>query len=142
MKKHIFYLFALLCATLAGANTAHAQVVGQIVATVPFPFNAGTAQYPAGSYTFQVVNGSNLDLMQMRTTNGKTAALFEIRNAEAKDTPQSTKLIFNHVGDRYFLARMFDEGEKSGTALIDGGKKFDEKVIAEQTSVPATHSGN
>jgi hypothetical protein len=142
MKKHIIYLFALLCATLAGANTAHAQVVGRIVATVPFPFNAGTAQYPAGSYTFQVVDGSNLDLMQMTTPDGRTAALFEIRDAEAKDTPQSTKLIFNHVDGHYFLARMFDEGEKSGTALIAGGKKFDQKMAAEETSVPATHSGN
>jgi hypothetical protein len=142
MKKHIIYLFALLCATLAGANTAHAQVVGRIVATVPFPFTAGTAQYPAGSYTFQVVDGSNLDLMQMRTADGKTAALFEIRNAEAKYTPQSTKLVFNHVDGRYFLARMFDEGEKSGNALIDSGKKFDAKMVANQTSVPAIHSGN
>ena len=138
------YLIVVLALLLTG-GIAHAQIIGHIEADIPFPFHAGAAKFPAGKYTIRVEDGSDLSTMEIQSADGKSSALFEVRSAQAQKSPQSTELIFNHYGNRYFLARIFDEGEKAGSAVVDSGysKKYGASLEAGETEhVSGRHSGS
>ena len=126
MKKHQLHLLSLVGIALAGSISSHAQVIGQLEANIPFQFHAGMAKFPAGKYILRVEQGSDLTTMEIQSVDGHSAALFEIRDAQAPASPKATELIFDHVGNRYFLAKIFDEGDKTGSAVVDTGyaKKY------------------
>lgn len=125
MKKHQLQLLSIVAIALAGGISAHAQLIDQIQANIPFQFHAGMAKFPPGKYTLRVEEGSDLSTMEIQSEDGHSA-LFGIRDAQASGTPKATELIFDHVGNRYFLAKIFDQGDKSGSAVIDTGyaKKY------------------
>jgi hypothetical protein len=126
MKKPQLHLLSIVGIALAGGISAHAQLLGQIEANIPFQFHAGMAKFPPGKYILRVEQGSDLSTMEIQSADGHSAALFEIRDAQAPASPKTTELIFDHVGSRYFLAKIFDGGDKSGSTVVDTGyaKKY------------------
>lgn len=101
--------------------------------------------FPAGKYKIRVDDGSDLKTMEIQSADGKSSALFEVRSAQAQNNPQSTELIFNHYGNRYFLAKIFDEGARAGSAVVDSGysKKYGASLEAGETEhVAGRHSGS
>src|ERR1700733_8783715 len=112
MKKYQLYLLTIVAIALAAGIGAQAQIIGQIEANIPFQFHAGGAKFPAGKYVLRVKEGSDLGTMEIQSYDGHSSALFEIRDAQAATSPQKTELVFKHVGNRYFLSRIFDEGNK------------------------------
>src|SRR5580692_2058843 len=104
----------VVSALLLTRGIAHAQIIGQIVADIPFPFHAGAAKFPAGKYKIRVDDGSDLKTMEIQSADGKSSALFEVRSAQAQNNPQSTELIFNHYGNRYFLVLRCDPDLRKG----------------------------
>jgi hypothetical protein len=51
-------------------------------------------------------------------------------------------LIFNKYGNRYFLAKLFDEGEPDGSKVVES--RYEKRIgqVAEaQEHVPANHRG-
>jgi hypothetical protein len=126
MKKHQLSLLSIVSIALAGGISAHAQLIGQIEANIPFQFHAGMAKFPPGKYILRVEQDSGLRTMEIQSEDGHSAALFEIRDAQAPAPPKATELIFDHVGSRYFLAKIFDEGDKFGSTVVDSGyaKKY------------------
>ena len=144
MKKLLLFP-ALVLSLLLSGGIAHAQITGQLDADIPFQFHAGHAKFPAGHYVIRMVDETDLSTMEIQSADGKYSALFEVRRAQAPRTPRTGELIFNHVGDRYFLARLFDDGEKSGSAVVDTGysKKYGAGLEAgEQKHVPINHAGS
>ena len=144
MKKP-FSLPALLLSLLLSSAIAHAQIVGQIEADIPFAFHAGATKFPAGSYILRMKDDSNLSVMEIQSADGKYSALFEVRDAQARHAPRTGELIFNHVGDRYFLARIFDDSDKDGGAVVDVGysKQYGAGLEGgEQEHLPIHHSGS
>jgi hypothetical protein len=121
MKKHQLPLLSIVAIALAAGTSAHAQLIGQVEANIPFQFHAGMAKLPPGKYILRVEQGSDLGTMEIQSEDGHSAALFEIRDAHTSASPKTTELIFDHVGSRYFLAKIFDEGDKSGSAVVDTG---------------------
>lgn len=134
----------VLSMLLSGAP-APAQVIGRLQADVPFPFHAGLAKFPAGRYVFHMEEGSDLTTMEIESADGTHSALLEVRDAQAPRPPQHGELIFNHVGGRYFLAKLFDDGVKNGEAVVDTGysKKYGAGLTSgEQKRVPIVHSAS
>ena len=125
------------------AGKAHAQIVGDLDVDIPFQFHAGNARLPAGKYRIHVLDGSDLTVMEITSADGSTSALFEVQDAEANATPAKSELIFNKYGNRYFLAKLFDEGNPSGSAVDESRyEKTVSKAAAEaQAHVPAHHKG-
>ena len=113
MKKYQLHLLSIVAIALAAGISAHAQIIGQIEANIPFQFHAGNAKFPAGKYILRVEQGSDLGTMEIQSYDGHSSALFEIRDAQAPTSPKKTELIFNHVGNRYFLSKIFDQEEQS-----------------------------
>jgi hypothetical protein len=140
--RQLLSLFAgLVFALTVHPGTAHAQIIGEVEADIPFQFHVGNARLPAGKYVIHVLDNSDQSVMEISSPNGSTSALFEVRQAEANSAPTKTELIFNKYGNRYFLAKLFDEGNPSGSAVDKS--RYEEKVgqaaMEAQTHVPAHH---
>src|ERR687891_1860516 len=102
MKRHINILLAII--VLAGAFTASAQAQtagAQIaIANIPFSFNVGNKNLPAGKYTISVLNpSSDRKVLQIRSTNGRASAMVQT-NSVIGNTPDDAKLVFQLYGDR------------------------------------------
>jgi hypothetical protein len=145
VMKRFLVLSAVFLSVVLTSGIAHTQIIGQIDADIAFPFHAGLAKFPAGKYIILMQDDSSLSTLEIQSADGKHSALIEVRDAQASGTPQTTELIFNHVDDRYFLAKIFDEGEKLGSAVVDSGysKKYGAGLeTGEQKHVPAHHAGS
>ena len=105
----------------------------------------GGTKFPPGKYVIHVLNGSDLTLMEIQSADGRTSALFEVREAQDSTSPKNSELVFNHYGSRYFLSKLFDEGEKVGSAVVESGysKQYASGGASDgEKDVPASHPGN
>ena len=142
--RHLLSLFAALAFTLSlSATTAHAQIIGDLQVNIPFQFYAGDAKLPPGKYTIHTVDSTDLTVMEISSADGSASALFVVRDAEANSTPAKSELIFNKYGNRYFLAKLFDEGNPNGSSVEESRyeKKVGQATSEAQAHVPALHRG-
>jgi hypothetical protein len=139
---HLPLLFiALFFALTIYPTNAHAQIIGEMEANIPFQFYAGHTKLPAGEYRIQVVNNSDLGVMEIGRVDGSASALFQIQDAETNSEPAQSELIFNKYGDRYFLTQLFDEGNPSGSKVVESRyeKNLSQGTLEAQRHVPARH---
>jgi hypothetical protein len=146
MKQRVLCLSAFIGVVL-GMSTigAQGQIIGQLEADIPFTFHAGGAKLPPGKYTIHVLDNTDLRQMEIQSADGRTSALFEVREAQDSTAPKKSELVFNHYGDRYFLSKLFDEGEKVGSAVVESGyaKQYASGGASdEEKDVPASHRGS
>jgi hypothetical protein len=146
MKQRVLCLLGLIGVVLGMSTTsAQGQIIGQLEATIPFTFHAGGAKLPPGKYQIHVLEGSDLTLMEIQSADGRTSSLFEVREAQDSTRPKQSVLIFNHYANRYFLSKLFDSGEKVGSAVVESGyaKKYAPGGLSDgEKEVPATRAGN
>lgn len=145
MKKYLISGLAILC-LLAGSGvvTTSAQIDGDntIEAAIPYAFVVGNQTLPAGKYTIKVADDNNLNLFVVRSTDGRTAEFFQTHDVQANQTPRQTELVFNKIGDTYFLSQIWLTGSKLGVDLEKS--KAEQKLEAggmtsERHSVMANH---
>jgi hypothetical protein len=111
-------LLAGLVLTLTiGASKANAQIVDGLKANIPFEFHVGDTTFSAGQYRIHMVEDSNLMVMEISREDGSGSTLFQVEQADAKSTPERSELIFHKYGNEYFLAKLFEEGERSGSGV-------------------------
>jgi hypothetical protein len=145
MKKYLVSMLAILCFLAgSGVGTSSAQIdSGETIdATIPFTFVVGNQTLPAGKYTIKVSDDSNLNLLVVRSTDGRAAAFFETQDVQANETPRQTELVFNKIGDSYFLSQIWLAGSQLGANLKKS--KAEQKLEAggmtsERHSVAANH---
>jgi hypothetical protein len=118
MKKLFLTVMTLFLFTGIGAISASAQVVDIIDATIPFDFTVNDTAFPAGEYSIKRVNSNHQRTMILRDGEGRNLIFFLTNEAIAHGTPDDTELIFNVVGNRYFLSKIFEEGNSRGVALV------------------------
>lgn len=130
-----------LVAGLGAATTATAQIDDDtsIRANIPYAFVVGSTQLPAGKYTIQVADDySDLNLMVIRSDDGRTAVFFETEDAMANGTPRKGELVFNKIGNKYFLSQIFLKGDNSGNQVVESKMEQKDKAggtTAEKHSV-------
>jgi len=140
-RRGVLSLFiALLFALTICPNKAEAQIVGDLEVNIPFQFHAGDAKLPPGKYIIRTVVDAGLDVMEISSVDGSTSALFQVRAAEANSAPVKSELIFNKYGDRYFLTKLFDEGDPNGSEVPKSRyEKSVGQATAEAAHVPVRH---
>jgi len=123
------------------AGKASAQIDGDLDADIPFQFHVGTRELPAGKYRVHVLDEANLRVMQITSADGSTSALFQVEDSDAKSAPAQSELIFNKYGDNYFLSKLYDEGNPSGSQVIESRyeKQLSKGAVVAQEHVPAHH---
>ncbi len=132
MKKMFLIVIALFLFTGAGAVSASAQVADIIEATIPFDFTINETNLPAGFYSIKRVNSNTQRTMVVRNAEGKNLFVFLANATYANGTPDDTQLIFNVVGNRYFLSQIFEEGNDLGVAVV---KSDLEKRLEKELSI-------
>jgi len=146
MKQRVLCLLGFIGVVLSMSTiSAQGQIIGQLEADIPFTFHAGGAKLPPGKYTIHVLDNTDLSLMEIQSADGRTSALFEVREAQDSTTPKKAELVFNHYGNRYFLSKLFDGGDKLGSAVVESGysKQYASGGASdEEKDVPASRPGS
>ncbi len=122
------FAFALIVGLAMYPTKAHAQIMGQLEVNVPFEFHVGNSKLPAGKYVIHTLDDSGLTVMEISSADGSTSVLFDVQSVEAGSVPARNELIFNKYGNRYFLAQLFDEGNRNGDEVV---ASRDEKKIGQ-----------
>ena len=136
-------LIALGFALTMYPTKAKAQITGDLEVDVPFQFHAGNSKLPPGKYFIHVLDNSDLNIMEITSADGATSALFEVQGTQANSSRVKSELIFDKYGNRYFLAKLFDEGNPSGSQVLESRyeKRISQAAAEAQEHVPARHRG-
>jgi hypothetical protein len=127
---------ALAFALTIYSSKAQAQIVGDLHVKIPFQFHAGNAKLPAGDYRIHALDDSDLTIMEIISADGSASVLFQVQDTEANSTPAKNELIFNKYGNRYFLAKVFEEGSSSGSQVLESRY---EKSVSHETMEAQEH---
>ena len=119
--KRFFYI-TLTIVILAGALATNVQAQSgssqRIVANVPFAFNVGKANLPAGKYTITVLNPtSDRRILQIRSANGRSSASI-LTSGVIGNVSENSKLVFERDGDRYYFAQVQLAGDSTSLAAV------------------------
>jgi len=110
VKKHLTALammVALLTSAAAYTQTVHLQT------TVPFKFNVGSKQFPAGKYDIQTESNRE-HVLYIRNMNSGEGAFVIPQSCESADVSSQTTLTFHRYGQQYFIAEVWVAGYKQG----------------------------
>jgi hypothetical protein len=118
MKRQLKTMAVILgLVVVAGASVAQAQIMDRLKSEIPFSFYVRDKQMPAGAYTITVLNlGSGL--MEIRSADGKSTAVFLTVEKQEKDTTTPSELIFHKYGDKVFLSEIVERGERDGAEVL------------------------
>jgi hypothetical protein len=107
LRSILLALTVLLLATAAQAQTTNVK------ASIPFAFVVGNHAYSAGEYT---VKSLSQDSAAIRVDNADESEKgITISNACSKGQPaDGTTLVFQRLGDNYFLYQIWTEGNSLG----------------------------
>jgi hypothetical protein len=144
IKHQLLALFiALMFALTMYPTRAQAQIIGDLEVSIPFQFHAGSTKLPPGKYVIHMLDNSNLTIMEISSADGSTSALFDVESVEANSEPAKNELIFNKYGNRYFLAKLFDQENPNGSKVVESRyeKRIGQATAETQEHVPARHRG-
>lgn len=100
---------------LAAAYYSRSLSTSRITVNIPFDFIAVDKTLPAGEYTIErAPNSDDHDLLMIRSTENHVAFFLAVEDANAPQTPTETRLIFNKIGDEYFLSQLWIAGNNTG----------------------------
>lgn len=135
-------LFLSLCLVvgLGATLTSHAQIQSDatVKANIPHSFVVNNTTLPPGNYTIKVADDySNLNVLEIRSANGKTNVLFDTEPVNLPRVMSRSELVFDKVGDTYFLSRVFMRGDESGNQVL---KSKQQRRLEESGSTAKTWS--
>ncbi len=140
VQQFLSFLLLPVFALTIFAGKASAQIDGDLDAEIPFQFHVGTRELPAGKYRIHLDEAS-LRIMEITSADGSASALFQVEESDAKSAPAQSELIFNKYGDNYFLAKLYDEGNPSGSELLESRyeKQLSKGAVVAQEHLPVRH---
>jgi hypothetical protein len=120
MKRHLYIPIAIsiLVGVLGVAAQAQTSSAQKVVANIPFTFNVGQTELPAGKYTITVVNpSSDRKVLQIRNADGRLSAMIQTTSV-LRNAAGDAKLVFHRYGDRYFFAQAQMAGDATSLAAV------------------------
>jgi hypothetical protein len=120
MKRYLNTAIAMIILVGAFTVSTHAQTAGTqpVVARIPFDFNVGSKNLPAGKYTITIVNpASDRKVLQIRSSDGRSTAM-TLTNGVIGTASKNTKLVFHRYGDQYFFAQAKMAGETTALEAL------------------------
>ena|SRR6185295_16114606 len=137
MKNMLLLVAMISILTITGGTAARAQVTDTIVADIPFGFMVRDTNLPAGEYTIRRIYSTAPGVMEIRSADGHEKMVFLVGTAESNKTPNQTELIFDRVGDQYFLSEIFEIGNSDGVELP---KTRAERKLEKEGAAAEIHS--
>ena len=111
MKRNVFGLMTLIVAFSIAVPVVQAQQT-IMRANVPFAFSVGDKQLPAGTYAVREMNRATV----IQSADSANSVL-GIYNYAGPSKAHETKLVFNKVGDHYFLAQIWTSARDQGLSV-------------------------
>jgi len=112
MKRNVIgALMTLIVAFSIAVPAVQAQQT-ILSANVPFAFNIGDKQVAAGTYAVREMDRATL----IQSKDGATSVM-GLYNYAGPSKADETKLVFNKVGDHYFLAQIWTSARGQGLAV-------------------------
>jgi hypothetical protein len=142
-RRYLLPLFiAFVFALTIYPSKAQAQIVGDLEVNIPFQFHAGNAKLPPGKYVIHMLD-NDFTVMEISSADGSNSALFQVKDAETNSEPAKSELIFNKYGNRYFLTKLFDEGNPTGSQVLKSPyeKRVSQASVEAQAHIPTHHRG-
>ncbi|HVP54971.1 MAG TPA: hypothetical protein VMU45_08245 [Candidatus Eisenbacteria bacterium] len=125
MKRTLFgALMTLIVAFTVATPMVHAQTI--MTANVPFAFSVGDHQLPAGAYAVREMDRATL--IASKDGQDKVLGIYQYAGPSKAD---ETKLVFDKVGDHYFLAQIWTSA--SGQGLQVPQSKLEKELRASNT---------
>ena len=141
-KQLLLLGVALIVALTMHPTKAQSQIMNRLEVNVPFDFHVGNNTLPAGKYVIHPLEDSDLTVLEIRSADGSTSAFFDVQSVDAKVVPAKNEVTFQKYGNRYFLAKVFEEGNRSGDRVTESRDETRTGQAAEgQEHVPARHGG-
>jgi hypothetical protein len=107
LRSILFALTALLLATAAQAQSTN------VTASVPFDFVVADHAYPAGDYVVKSISDSGVPIL-IRNTDQAENGIALSNTCSSSKPATTTKLVFQRMGDQYFLYQVWREGSTEG----------------------------
>jgi hypothetical protein len=134
MKRNLITILSLVVMSLMfNATGAYAQ--SYVKADVPFAFNAGAAQLPAGTYEIKVSRPGANEIM-IQNGDNRAVALSNARREGPRKT--ESKLVFHRIANQYFLAEVW-KGSGEGGLIVPTSKH--EKDLMKELRLAKDSSG-
>src|ERR1700735_68534 len=110
MKRNLIGILSLVVMSVMLNATAQAQAVAK--ANVPFAFNVGSTQLPAGTYEIQAISDN---AVAIKSHNSSAGALSLVQH----DPPRKTgsKLVFHRLAGQYFLTEIWGAPGSTGKVI-------------------------
>lgn len=114
-----FMKMLLVLGLLIGIGNVSARAQGQIddtsiEADVPHAFSVNGKTLPAGKYTIKRVDYTQPNVLEVRSADGRTTVVFEAESVQTNQIPSDAELVFNKVGDQYFLSKIWPSDSNVG----------------------------
>ena len=138
MKK-AYTMIALLVLLGSLAVAAQAQTSGrtELRASIPFQFNVGDKQMPAGDYTVTPINpSSDHVVLRLHSEDGHTS-LIQMDAVIGKANARA-RLVFNRYGNLYFFAQAWTSGDANGLLASKSRSERAQQQIANMRPVAET----
>jgi hypothetical protein len=136
MKRHL-HILMLICGVLAiNAVSSQAQSTAhRMRAHIPFAFNVGEKNLPAGDYTISVLNpSSDQKVLQISSADGRWRAIIKTTGVSNRAN-EDTKLMFHRYGDRYFFAQAQLAGDSNGLAVAKSrAERAERRALASRSN--------
>lgn len=131
MKRQLsLTVFAALLLALFALTTA-GQITGSLTFETNFPFYAGNAKLPAGSYRIGPLPGEDQSALVIESSDGHHSVLVECIATQSESPHAQSDVTFKKYGDADFLNLIWVQGQNSGMEILPSKA---EKMAAKNSS--------
>ena len=132
MKNIRILITTLLVA--AASVSVHAQQRQLLTVTVPFAFTAENSSLPAGTYTVSTLPPYNM--IKVQSADGQKVAMIPAIPSPTSAESARTKLVFDRIGNQYFLSQVWEQGSNLRRDLRSG--KLAQELVSGGWRVQST----
>jgi hypothetical protein len=132
MKNIRILITTLLVAAVS--ISVHAQQRQLLTVTVPFAFTAENSSLPAGTYTVSTLPPYNM--IKVQSADGQKVAMIPAIPSPTSAESERTKLVFDRIGNQYFLSQVWEQGSNLRRDLRSG--KLAQELVSGGWRVQST----
>lgn len=103
---------------MAFSAPAQAQTTIHLKFNITHPWIVSGKTLPAGTYVFEMSRGTQQQQMMATNTETKDKAVFVVEQDVNNKLPHKSELVFDRIGDKEFLRRVYQSGARFGVAVM------------------------
>ena len=106
--------------------SVQAQAPSKVEVNIPFDFSAGKSTFKSGVYSIKRGSGN---LLMLKNTADKTTVLLNAPlTISSQDIKAGERLVFNKVGDQYFLAEIWLTADSGRQLILEKNSAHTERI--------------